>query len=406
MIDKIKNNCCGCSACANKCPYDAIQMVRNNEGFYYPKINAELCSKCNICESVCPVLTGSDKNNAVIFPEEAYGAVVKDKKLQYESSSGGVFSLLAENILTDGGVVYGAAFSDDFGSVKHISISDVSDLYKLRGSKYIQSENGNSFSDIKNKLEQGQKVLFSGTPCQVGGLKAFLHKEYDNLFCVDVICHGTPPAALWQKYLDHIEQRYDGKTISVNFRHKERGWKEFGLDLEKENIRYYRSMKEDPYIRMFLKNYCLRESCYQCEIKKSGYVSDITIGDFWGVDRVVPEIANDMGVSLVILHTDKGKRIFEEVLPLLKSIKVDKDEAVSHNSAYFKSVIRPVERNYFFKDMNSLSWDELEKKYLSEKMDVKIRKKIKAILRKLNIYRGGVENKFSYGVLIVIKHGF
>ena len=140
---------------------------------------------------------------------------------------------------------------------------------------------------------------------------------------------------------------------------------------------------------MFLKNYSLRESCYQCEIKKSAYASDITIGDFWGVDRVVPDFADDMGVSLVILHTDKGKRTFDDILPFLKSIKVDKDEAVAHNSAYYKSVIRPVERNNFFKDMNSLSWNDLEKKYLSEKLDLKIKKNIRSILRNLKIHRGG-----------------
>ena len=389
MIDKIKNKCCGCSACVNKCPHDAIRMVRNNEGFSYPEINADLCSKCNVCESVCSVLSVADKRHPVTLLEEAYGAVVKDKKLQYESSSGGVFSLLAENILKDDGIVFGAAFSDDFGSVKHISISDVSDLYKLRGSKYIQSETGNSFSDIKNRLEQGQKVLFSGTPCQVAGLKVFLHKDYDNLLCADVICHGTPPAALWQKYLDHIEKQYNGKTVSVNFRHKERGWKEFGLNLEKENIRYYKSMKEDPYIRMFLRNYCLRESCYQCKIKNDGYQSDITIGDFWGVETIAPEISDDMGVSLVIIHTNKGENLFEKIQPLIKSIPVAKDQSVSHNSAYYKSVVRPNERNFFFEDMNKLSWDKLTKKYLTEKIVVKIKRKIKNFVFDHNYTRGG-----------------
>ena len=226
MIDIVGNKCCGCSACQNRCPRKSIVMTLNNEGFLYPEIKSDLCNHCNLCETVCPVLRKKHDVNLEIIPEKAWGAIVNNRKLHYESSSGGIFTLFAEIILKEKGIVYGAAFSDEFRIVKHIAIDNEKELYKLRGSKYIQSEVGICFSEIKSHLESGLKILFSGTPCQVAGLKTFLGKDYENLFCVDVICHGTPSASLWQKYLDHIEKQYNGMIISVNFRHKEKGWKE------------------------------------------------------------------------------------------------------------------------------------------------------------------------------------
>ncbi len=386
MIEIVGKKCCGCGACKNICPKKSINFVVNTEGFLYPEINYNCCTRCNLCEKVCPILNHSYGEINLI--EEAWGAKAIEYQLRYESSSGGIFSLLSEQILTRDGVVYGAAFTNKFRSIGHVAVTESKELYKLRGSKYIQSDTGICFSEIKNHLENRQKVLFTGTPCQVAGLKSFLRKDYENLFCVDVICHGTPPAALWQKYLDYIEKKHVGKIVSVNFRHKEKGWKEFGFDLEKEKIRYYRNMRDDPYIRMFLKNYCLRESCYQCEIKNSGYQSDITIGDFWGVETVAREIADDLGVSLVIIHTNKGKSLFEKIQPFIKSVSVDTTQAVSHNSAYFKSVTRPNERNCFFDDMNMLTWEQLTKKYLTEKIKVRIKRQIKRFVLNLKSTKG------------------
>lgn len=381
MIDIVGILCCGCSACASICPKKCITMIENSEGFLYPAVDKEKCVNCGLCENVCPVLS---KRHATDL-HEAYGAITKDNNILLRSSSGGIFTELATLILNNGGCVFGAAFSNGFHGVKHVMVESHKDLASLRGSKYVQSEIGDTYRKAKEQLETGRLVLFSGTPCQIAGLKNYLRKDYDNLLLVDIICHGTPSPALWSRYLTAVETQMGGKASYVSFRHKEHGWRKFGMELPFETgKRYFKELGEDPFLKMFLKNYCLRESCYNCQVKKDGSVADITIGDFWGVEHVAPEIDNSMGVSLAFVHTEKGKQCFESAAKHMKTVKTNYDSAIAHNSAMIQSVARPKERDRFFSDMDCMDWDKLVKKYTSVPFKARIRQLVsKSIIGKI-----------------------
>ena len=365
------DNCCGCTACVSICPKTCISMKENKEGFLYPQMDKALCISCGLCKKVCPILQKKEQ----IDLKEAYAAITNDRDTLMRSSSGGLFTEIAKAVLSEGGVVFGAAFRDDYYSVHHVIIENEEELVRLRGSKYLQSEMGNCYNQAKEQLIAGRTVLFSGTTCQIAGLKSFLGKEYNRLLCIDVICHGTPSPRLWRSYLTDVERKMGGKAISVCFRHKQNGWRLFGVDMQTLGGKhYYNTVIDDPYMQIFLKNYCLRESCYQCVIKENGAVSDITIGDYWSVGRVEPDIDSSMGVSLAFIHTEKGKHLFEKVKPFMLTRKTDYDQAVIGNSAYNHSVARPTKRDRFFVDLEIMGWRNVEKKYAEQKIFIKIKR--------------------------------
>ncbi len=376
MIDHVGKACCGCAACANICPKKCIEMASDKEGFLYPKVNVESCVKCGLCERVCPVL------NTPIIQEDlrrAWGAVSEDRELLIGSSSGGVFSTLAAEVIRDGGCVFGAAFEQSFRRVKHIMIETGDELVALRGSKYVQSEIEDTYVQVREQLKNGRKVLFSGTPCEIAGLKNFLGHDDEHLVTADLICHGTPSPLLWQAYLRHIEEDLGGIARKVNFRNKTNGWSKFGMNILTEGGKtYYRSLREDPFLQMFLKNQCLRESCYSCKVKESGTVSDVTLGDFWGVEKEFPQMFNDMGVSLLLVHTTKGMELWERVKTHMKTEETDYERSLSSNSAFTLSVKRPPERDHFFPDLQNKNWGYMENKYLRDKLYDKIKRKISA----------------------------
>lgn len=312
-----------------------------------------------------------------------------DEEIRMKSSSGGIFSMLAEKVLSDNGVVYGVAMSEDCYSAEFIRVQDNSGLDKLRGSKYLQARIKDTFSNVKKDLQDGKKVLFSGTGCQVNGLKNFLKIEYDNLICMDVICHGTPSPALWEKYVRYQEMKY-GKLVQVDFRCKENSWTDFGM---KEN-KIYISKDTDAYMQMFLRNYSLRPSCYSCSAKKIK-LSDLTIADFWGIESVAPEMNDNKGTSLVLLRTEKGNEIFAQIKAGIKIKEVSYQDAIKGNPSEYISVERPREREEFFLDMNSMKFEELEKKYAAPvrlSLLSKLKKQIKKILKNLV---GGVNVNFG-----------
>lgn len=412
MIEQIGNACCGCTACASICPRQCIEMRKNEEGFLYPVVWQEACVHCGLCQKACPALHTEESGEDDL--RETWGVITKDKDILLNSSSGGLFTALAEAVLAENGCVFGAAFSGDFQTVRHIMVEDSNGLVALRGSKYVQSEMGNCFAAVKEQVKAERKVLFTGTPCQVAGLKRFLGKESDAVLFVDVICHGTPSADLWQRYLNHIETQMGGKVKAVSFRHKENGWRTFGMNMPMNgDLRYYRTLQEDPFMQMFLKNYCLRESCYHCGVKEAGSCSDITIGDFWGVERAAPEFDNALGVSLALIHNEKGKRLFEQVKSGLDVKQVDYSAAIAGNSAYNDSVGRPAERDRFFADLRLKKWKRLERKYLQEKFRTKIKRKLSAsVIGKLrrrilgiteNSNGGGYKPSFQYGLIVVLE---
>lgn len=317
-------------------------------------------------------------NNA----KAVYAAYAKDETIRTNSSSGGIFSLLAEEILYKDGIVYGVALSHDCKSAEFIRVDDMSDLFKLRGSKYLQARVGSTYEQVKEDLESGLNVLFSGVGCQINGLRVFLNKSYENLFCVDVICHGVPSPALWRKYVEYMEKQNKAELVSVNFRCKDDSWQDFGMkELDKNQKQVYISKDKDPFMQMFLRNYCLRPSCYEC-VAKDLKLSDITIADFWGIEKVAPDMGDGKGTSLVIIRNEIGTKIFDGISKKLVYREVTYEDAVSGNPSEYKSVIRPKERDVFFRNMNTLEFSVLQKKYvtsISDSFAKRIKKKIKRI---------------------------
>lgn len=282
-----------------------------------------------------------------------------DNDIRMKSSSGGIFSLMSENVLGKNGIVYGVSMTKDCYGAEFIRITQKKDLEKLRGSKYLQAKLGDTYISVKRDLELGKMVLFSGTGCQVNGLKYFLRKEYNNLFCVDVVCHGVPSPKLWKKYILFRENKI-GKIQEVNFRCKKNGWHNYGIS---EN-EMFMSKEINPYMQMFLLDVCLRPSCYNCSAK-TDKKSDITIADFWGIEGIKPNMDDDKGTSLIIVRTKKGEEIFDYISSELTYQNVTYEEGVRYNPSEYSSVSKPKERDEFFNDLERLSFEELVMKYVS-----------------------------------------
>lgn len=274
----------------------------------------------------------------------SYACYSKDNDNRIKSSSGAVFSLLAEMVLMKRGIVYGVAMSDDCYSAGFVEVTDAAELKCLRGSKYLQASVGSTYNKVRENLQNGKLVLFSGTGCQVNGLKRFLGRDYDNLICVDVICHGVPSPKLWRKYVKHQEGVYDSKMVSVNFRCKDKGWSDYGVDetfMGDKVTSHYISKEAHSYMQFFLRNYCLRPSCYRCTARRNK-LSDLTIGDFWGIDEVLPDMNDENGISLVLTRTQKGQETFDEIIPELIVSRTAYEDGVKKNPSEYESVCMPL----------------------------------------------------------------
>lgn len=358
-----KKECCGCTACGQVCPIKCIVMISDSEGFLYPKVDQSLCIHCGLCERVCPIISAQRENDNV--SPYSYAAWNKNDQIRRTSSSGGVFSALAEYILKNRGFVVGAAFRSDFRTVEHHICSSVEELDKLQGSKYLQSEKGDVYVKIKKYLEKASMVLFSGTPCEIEGLRSFLRKPYENLICIDFICHGVPSPKLWNKYVQYREKEAGASTVKTYFRHKAYGWKKFSVAFHFSNKTEYLMPKgKDLYMQMFLQDLCLRPSCYDCQFKKKHRVSDLSLADFWGSENVLPKLDDDKGISLVIVHSEKGSELLESVKDHLEMIAVDLDEALKGNQAMSVSAKVPETREAFMASIDQITIPELARKYL------------------------------------------
>lgn len=313
-----------------------------------------------------------------------YAAYSQSEKERLNSSSGGIFSLLAKSIFSNDGVVYGVAMSDDCTHAEFIRGKNLNDLYRMRGSKYVQAAIGDTYKNLKCDLELGCTVLFSGTVCQINGLKKFLGKEYKKLICVDVMCHGVPSTLLWKKYVEYIEQKHGGSLNYINFRAKNDGWSESGMYERIDSNEIFIPMREDSYMRMFLNDYSLRPSCYKC-VPKRNKLSDITLADFWGVSDVIPEMNDDKGVSLVIVRTEEGQHLFDSINKDIVKKKVTYEVGVKMNPADYKSCDRPLERELFYKDLINLDFDKMISKYARVTLLRKIKIRIKRVFRKLQV---------------------
>lgn len=351
-----KTLCCGCGACKTICFKKCIDLIYDEEGFLYPSVNHEKCVDCKACEKICPILNTASEGTGV---PHVYAGFNKSEEVRMKSSSGGIFALLAKKIIDTEGCVFGAAFAEDF-SVHHIMVEQNNDISMLMGSKYLQSRTESSFKDAEIELKKGRHVMYVGTPCQIEGLKNYLRKGYDNLFTVDFVCHGTPSPKLWKKYLDYREKLVGASIQKILFRHKEHGWKKYSLQISfKDSTSYLEDRAKDKYMRMFLNNYSLRPSCYECKFKKLNHASDITLGDFWEVKHSHPELDDDKGLSLIFIHSDKGMEIFRNLSAYTKNVEITLNEALFCNGAVLGSVKIPKKRSLFMNNLDKLSIDEL-----------------------------------------------
>lgn len=373
--------CTGCAACDAACANKCISMSQDRDGFYRPVIAQDQCVRCGRCEDICPVL--NHKAPAEIVPT-AIAAYAESSALRHRSSSGGLFSVLAEAILRENGAVCGAALTEDL-SVEHIVVRDPKELSRLRGSKYVQSRMGNCLQLVKSLLIQGIPVLFSGTPCQVEGLLAYLGKDYDCLYTIDLICHGVPSEKVWKSYLRCREKEAGSPVATADFRSKSSGWHSFSMELRFQNgsIRN-QTIKEDPYMKAFLNNLCLRESCYQCSFKSLSRRSDLTLGDFWGIETLLPELDNAEGVSVAFIQSEKGQRLLDRVASELCCHPADAEEAAKKNGAMLHSCYRHPFRDYFFLRLTDRNFDRLTASCLTPGLLLRLRRKAAQLAKQVN----------------------
>ena len=335
-----ENQCYGCAACFNACPVRAIEMKADKEGFVRPVVNEDVCVNCNKCEKVCPALHCDElKNNyAVRF----FAVQNSNANMVKKSSSGGIFALLAEHILAQKGVVYGAAF-DDENVLRHVRVDDFAELEKLLGSKYVQSDIGSVFMQVRADLHEHKQVLFMGTPCQVAGLKAFLGKNYDNLLLVDLLCHGVPSPEVWKLYLKNLGIR---EKTHIEFRNKDKGWKNYSLVIDGK---VHDLHSENSYMLGFLNNLYLRKSCYQCQFCGVKRCSDFTLGDFWGVSSYRQHLDDDKGTSVVMVNSPKAGLLLEKLKEKVSFCEqVPADAVILGNPSLSKPATAHVAREEFF----------------------------------------------------------
>jgi NAD-dependent dihydropyrimidine dehydrogenase PreA subunit len=376
---KNKQDCCGCLSCVQKCPKQCISIYEDEEGFLYPKVDNSICIDCGLCEQVCPVLNQAEERK----PIEVYAAKNPNEEIRKESSSGGIFTLLAEQTIDAGGVVFGVKWNEHFEAV-HAYTETKEGLVDFRGSKYVQSQTRDTFKQTEQFLKQGRQVLYSGTPCQIAALKLYLKKEYDNLLTVDIICHGTPSPGVFRWYLseelqmtaarqnnkklelsnpstitsitkaDILAKEQGFKIKDIRFRDKQLGWKKFSFALTLENLSSIQNneisisspLNENAFLRGFLANIYLRPSCYACPSKSGKSRSDITLADYWGINSLMPELDDDRGVSAITINSTKGQNALHSTDAKLYTAPYE--DLCAKNPSLLHSCKIPGYRNTFF----------------------------------------------------------
>ena len=367
--------CTGCTACKAVCPMNCISMQEDKEGFIQPHIDEKTCIKCHKCEKTCPILKDSRENNQELT--YAYAVINNNEEIRRESSSGGVFYEIAEYVINEGGVVFGARWNEKW-DVVHDYTETIDGIKPFMQSKYVQSYIGETFRKAKEFLDANRLVLFSGTPCQLGGLRALLGKPYNNLIQVDLVCHGVPSPGVWRKYLN--SKFSNEHIVSISFRDKQDGWMGFQCVTTTTTTTAYRDeQKVNPYFRGFVNNVYLRKSCYNCHYKQFNRDTDITLADYWGVHLFAPDMHDNKGTSLILVHNKKSAELLDKITSKF-TIKVQsKENAVAWNHAMISSVPLIPKRKYFFKNFHK-SWEELIEYIDKDRIHVRILRKLKKIL--------------------------
>ena len=357
-----KTKCCGCTACANICPKYCITMQADKEGFLYPTVDIEKCVDCGLCEKVCPILHTTKKN---ITKPKTYAIQLKNSKQLKESASGGAYSALSKVILKQDGIVWGAAYDESFNVIHTYADSDEK-CKKFQGSKYVQSNLGISFTQVKQMLDSGILTCYSGTPCQIAGLKNFLKKDYDNLVTVDLVCAGVPSPKLWRSYLDMQEEQFDSKIKYANFRYKTYGYQCSTMRLEFESGKVYsQSGRIDPMMNFFVSGIDKRPVCYECLFKGENRNSDLTLFDGWHAEQLTGIKDNDQGFTLLMVHTFKGEEMLGEMLNYIDCYPVDTEKAILYDGVMVNNQPRKHEkRNMFYEVLNEGGIEACMKKFL------------------------------------------
>lgn len=374
-----KNNCCGCGACLNVCPKQCISYKEDEEGFLYPTVNANDCIDCNLCNKVCPY----NSETVPRKPIDIYAAKNKDEQIRLNSSSGGFFSALAEYVINQEGIVFGAQFDKNW-NVIHSYTNNKKGISQYRGSKYVQSNTLHTYQEAKSFLEKDILVLYTGTPCQILGLKKFLRKDYSNLITVDFVCHGVPSPKIWQLYIKNLS--LDAPINYISFRDKQKGWRNFTLSIQTQfsNLKFNTNENQSPYMKGFLNELYLRPSCHNCIAKNFSSNSDLTIADYWWIQNIKPEFDDDKGVSLVYVNTTKGNHILQELNIDKFETNSEKDisSAYLYQGAVTQSAIPNPHRKQFFSLVTSTNMNHLILDFTKPSLPQRIKLLGKKFLRK------------------------
>lgn len=377
LINMNKKKCTGCGACAVSCPKQCIVMEEDSEGFFYPNINVEQCIHCRLCDRVCPVLNLNSLEERQI--PKAFAMQAKDDDVLLHSSSGGVFTLLAQQVLSIGGVVAGAAFIDNY-EVEHILIEREEQIPLLRGSKYVQSDTRAILSEVRHALHKGRTVLFCGTPCQVEGVLRLAGNERKNLITVDLLCHGVPSRKVWRKYLAYRKEKDQGTPQRISFRDKSISWKSSSMRFDYKNTTYCKKTPQDLFLCGFIRNLYLRPSCYCCPFKSLKRHSDITIGDFWGIEQF-SDTFDERGTSLVFVHSEEGAALLQSVSDKMKIQAFADAEKIPNGG--FSTAFYNLDRSAFFKHLDQYDFEELHRRYFSDRIDTRAKRVISRLIYKV-----------------------
>lgn len=394
MIEiKDKRDCCGCNACGDVCAHGAITFKTDQEGFWYPEVDKDKCTDCHLCEKVCPMLHISELKHNDFDTPKVYGCYHNDIVIRFDSTSGGLFSALAQEMYKQKGYVSGAIYTNSFDVINFIS-NDKKDLKLLRSSKYLQSNAEGLYRRIKELLQAGEKVLACGSPCQMAALRSYLRKDYDNLLIVDFVCRATNSPKVFHKYLESLEARYGAKIVAVKDKNKDHGWHSLARKITfDDGQEYYGESHVDDYRRGYHMNVYERPSCYDCKFKGMPRMSDITLADFWGLNKIDPSMDKNLGTSLVLINSQKGEQFFEKIKSKLVIKEYTLDQALYGNR--FPIMGGPMEypmginRDEFFKALDEIPFDQCAAKFFpyTEGGKPSVKQKIKNILREFYGYK-------------------